>query len=689
MVFAIYGMQFREWLLIHENIIVNTGSGEAVLGKSRENNNVVEFSYDSGEYYSSFEVWPFSEERPGYVKLSDGVATVVGIIKKTPIEAGNGADRAFIKSLSASLAASGLKPLPYKEGDSAWMGALSAAGVDDDHPAMKGMKGEKDFSATSTPEMGKASSNAKRATAGMSFGKMSGSWAYFIRVNPGSATYQIDKIVGAMKQAAKPLIDNDIIDQYRIVKGWNYNGAEVVWSAKGKSEHEDESAFIKKASSQMKFLANTMLANHPKAKEMILKYFRNSWDKDTEPTNTGVRIEELKKYVKSYHNESLFLDFFLDAVAKDNDDMYDVLERAANTNDPDNVVYVYKQIANEDYDYLIEHPRLYMNQALDVFAASDLLSSKVSGNFERFKREYEDAVNRDLSSGGEIRPYDLELLKKLSEYIDIKAKGQIEDLHGKMKTREEEQKKKNEDEAARFRERINKGDFKYMIAGDSSWKPIPPKYLDGDEVEVGEMATAEDIVDKEEIFHSAHEKASEEAWEDAEQRKSETYGEDKDEVNSDIDYEWDDYIEDRFSDGEWEGVSDEDAKKEIKSDYFDDFVDWKKERLKKEEEEESWRYEPEADESKVWKYEKEMAEEQAYENGLVIFKWPEDSDEIEVWLHSRHFDKARLAVRKSLDISMKDKDDDGEPVVTGKEHVSFTFVDQGSGEGKVMRAREV
>lgn len=683
-------MRFRDWLLLQENIIVNTGNGEAVLGKSKEAGNVVEFSYGSGEYHSSFEVWPFSEERPGYVKLSDGAATVVGIIKKTPIEPGNGADRAFIKSVTASLAASGLKPMPYKEGDSPWMGALSSAGVDDDHPAMRGMKGEKEFSNTSTPDMGKASPNSKKATSGVSFGRMSGSWAYFIRVNPGSATYQIDKIVGAMKKAAQPLVDNDIIDNYRVVKGWNYKTAEVVWSNKGKREHESEEDKIKKSSAYIKFLAEKMLVNHPKAREQVHKYFRHSWDKDVQPENTRVSLDDLVKYVNWQHNESPFLTFFIEALKGDSEHMYDVMESASKTQDADDAIRLYKEISGEEYDYMVENPRLWMSNAIRIFSISDMLSKHSSGQYERFKREYEEAINSWLGSGETIRPGDIDYLKRLSEFIDIRGKDQIEDAHKKIKTKEEEDRKKHEEDIKKKQEMIAPGSFKYMQVGkDTSWKDVPLKYLDGDEVEISRLALDEDIVDGESVFYAAHEKASEEAYANAEERKSETYGNDRDEVESDIDHEWDEYIEDRFSEGEWEGVSDDDAKKEIKDDYFDDFVGWKKERLKKEEEEESWRYEPEADESDVRKYENEIAEERAYEEGLVIFKWPEDSEDLEVWLHSKHFERAREAVRKSLSISMKDKDKYGEPLLRGSQSVSFTFVDKGSGEGDVLRARDV
>lgn len=689
-------MQFKEWLLLHEGVIIKTKSGESTLAKSKENQKMVEFSYSSGDYYSSFEVWPFAENRAGYVQApSTGFdsrtsifsATVIGVIKNTPLEPGNGADRAFIKTLSASLQASGRTPLQYKEGESDWTGVLSAAGVKKDDEVMRGMKGDKEFSDTNTPAMGTSSSNATKVGKSMSISKVSGSWAYFFSITTGHADFHIQQVVEIMKKAAQPLIDNDIIDQYRIVKGWNYKAAETVWSKRGKEEHDDDSAKIKRSAAYIKFLADKMLANHPKAREQVYKYFRHSWDKEVQPENTRVPLDELVKYINWQHNESPFLNFFIDALKGDSSHMYGVMEDASKTQDADDAVRLYKEIHDEEYDYMVDNPRLWMSNAIRIFSISSLLSKHASGQYERFKREYEDAINAWLESSEPIRPGDIDYLKRLSEFIDIRGKDQIEDAHKKIKSREEEERKKNEEEANKKREMIVPGSFKYMQIGkDSSWKEIPTKYLNGDEVEVDQLALDEDIVDKEDVFYAAHEKASEDAWANAEQRKSETYGEDRPEVESDIDYEWDEYIEDRFSEGEWDGVSEDDAKKEIKSDYFDDFVDWKKERLKKEEEEESWKYNPEADESDVRKYESKFAEEKAYEEGLVIFKWPEESDDLEVWLHSKHFNKAREAVRKSVATSMKSKDENGEPIMRGKQDISFTFIDKGSGEGEVIKA---
>lgn len=688
-------MQFKEWLTVNESVVVQGPRGEAVLGKAKENGKMVEFSYSAGDYYSSFQVWPFAENRPGYLQApatgfdprpSMLAATVIGVIKTTPLEPGNGADRAFINALTASLK-NGRPSIPYREGESDWMGVLKGAGVDDEK-FLKGLKGDKDLSDTSTPAMGTASSNMTKAGKSISFNKTSGSWAYFFETQAGHTDFHIDAVVNMMKKAAQPLVDNDIIEHYRIVRGWNYRDAETVWSGKGKQEYDDRHAFIKKSAAYMKFLAEKMLANHPKAKEGVLKRFRNSWDKDVKPENTKVPLDRLQDYVRSHHQESPFLGFFLDALKGDNQQMYDVMDDAAKTPDEDDAIARYKEISEDEYHRIVENPRLFIRDAFSTLFFSDLLSKHASGNFERFKRELKEAVNDWLASGKDITAYDIEYLKKIGDYIDIRGKEQIDDAHEKIKKREEEQKRKQEEDEARKESLIARGNFKYIVLGQKErWSEVPFKYLDGDEVDVGELAGDEEIVDKESIFQAAHEKASEDAWANAEEKKSETYGQDRKEVESDIDYEWDEYVEDRFEEDAWEGTSEEEAKKEIKDEYWDDFVAWKVERLKKEEEEESWKYEPEPEESDIWKIEKSMTKEQAYEDGLVVVRWADDSDEIEVDTHSKHFEKAKEEVAKALALSMSEKDEDGDPLVRRWTRVAFNLVD--SEELKRFQAGEL
>jgi len=691
-------MRFREWLLLQESIIVNTGREEVPLGKSNEASKVVEFSYATDNHYSSFEIWPFSEDRPGYVFT--GNATVLGIIKNTPIFADNGADRAFIQALTSALNSSGYKALPYKEGESAWMGVFKGAGADDES-LLGSMKGEKDTGKATAPKMGEKAAADRKLTSGISVSRASGSWAYFIRINAGDADSYIRTVERLMKATIKPLVDNNLVDYYRIVRGRNYKGEEWVWSEKGRREKDEVRGAADKSAAYMKFLADRMLANHPKAKEAVLGHFRHSWNKDVKPSNERVPMDELKSYVRDSHGESPFLYFFLDTIQGNNQRMYEVLEDAANTPNYNDAISIYREIDGDEYEYMIEEPRLWMTQAIKIFSLSDFLHKNSRSHFEKFKSGYEDALNRWLKSGPTIRPMELKHLKELSDYIEVHDKDRIIDAHDKhekanreFNRRQEEEYRKADELLLKKKQVIALGQFKYLMLGrDSSWSDISHKYINNyDEVDVGLMALEEDLVDRESIMHSAHEKASEDAMADAEERKSETYGHDREEVEGDIDYEWDDYMDDReFDEGEFDGLSEDQKKAKIKEDYLDDFVGWKKERLQKEEEEEGWKYDPEPEDSDIRKYEEEFAEAQAYEGGLVWMRWVDDeSRDIEVFAHHKHYEKAREMVRKNLADGMEINDKHGEPLIRRDQRVEFELVGDGDhSKATSMRAGQV
>lgn len=689
-------MQFRRWLTLQESIIVSlpggSGTEDIPLGPSLEYTKKFQFSYQYDTYYSTFEVWPFAEERPGYAHT--GKPTVIGIIKTSPISPGNGADRAFLQSLTSYLTSSGYKPLPYKEGDSQWMGAFKDAGADE--KIMASLKGEKESKVSEVPNMGKESLPQRKAASTIGISRASGSWAFFIRIVAGDTDSYMREIERTMRKAMQPLIDSNLVDFYTIVRGRDYKNEEFVWSERGKKENEDGKKSNERSVSYIKFLAENMLANHPRAKEAVLSYFTQSWNKDVRPRDERISFDDLKKYVQNYNNESPFLNFFLDAVRTDNETMYDVMEMASDSGtgfsggtkpNRDEAVSAYKEISEEEYEYMMDEPRLWLRPALLILSLSEMMTKHARSQFEKFKREYEEAINKWLASGSPVRPNEIEYLGELSEYLSLIDKDRIRDAYSKHKSRAEEQKKEllrqrelKDTEDAKTKQMIKRGEFKYLMIGkDDKWTDVRQTYINRyDEVDVGLMAMEEDLVDRDNLMHAAHEKASEDAWADAEDKKSETYGKDRDEVESDIGYEWDDYTADReFDEGEFDGMSDEQKIEKIKEDYFDDFVGWKKEQLENEERENSWKYEPEADESKIREYEEKFAEEQAYEDGLVVMKWiDDDHNEIEVSVHPKHYAKAREMVRKSIAIGLQRKDKYGEPLIRRNQWVKFLIVSE-------------
>lgn len=688
-------MQFRSWLHLSESVMVKVNGGEAALGRASNAPKVIQLSYGNGEHESNFEIHSFSSHRVGYASVSNS-ASVVGVIKTTPIFADNGADRAFIQALTSALQGSGYKSLPYREGESDWSGVFKAAGMKDDDPVIKSMGGEKDAKGPQLPKMGEKGSNQTQITGGMSVSRVSGSWAYFIEVQNGWAEGAISSIERMMKKAIQPLIDHDLVEYYRIVRGWDYRNEEVVWSQKGRRERDDHKAHNNRVVAFIKFLAERMLVNHPKAKDAVLGRFTLSWNKDVKAENTRVPLHDVREYIKHYQNESPFLAFFADAIEKDDEHMYRVLDAAAEIPRQDAAIDKYKEIADERWDYIVSKPILYSGPAMEAFRMSEFLSATASENWERFKKEYTDAVNERIRSGEPLSRHDISSLKDLAEYIEIEGSSQIKDAHAKNKKGQEESERKQreaeETALARKQDRFEHGCVKYMMVGsDAKWTDVPDRYINRyGEIDIGALAVGEELVDSEELFYAAHEKASEEASSEAEERKSESYGQDKEEVESDIEYEWDDYAKDRFEEGAFKEYSDDEAVEEIKKDHMDDFIDWKRGKLKEEEEGEAWKYEPEPDEDKIREYQEEFAEKKAYEEGLVTVRWNEDSnDDLEVMLNSKHLQKAKEKVRKSIAISMEDKDSSGDPYMDKNQIVEFDFVDSEASGIPKMRARDV
>lgn len=205
-------MRFKDWLLI-ENIVVKWGRDNAILQPSNEVMPFdVHYQWDKG--FSSYFVGAFQAQRVGYVSIGTR-ATHIGIIKTTPIESNSGPDFGFIKNLIGIIRQQRLIPVPYKEEGSDFDGMFKKAekdlgkslNLDDIKTGFATGENLPDF------ELGQSSTH--QLTKGMSVSRATGSWAQFFETN--QATYLLPKIVEFLKQAAKPLLDNDIIDFIEIV----------------------------------------------------------------------------------------------------------------------------------------------------------------------------------------------------------------------------------------------------------------------------------------------------------------------------------------------------------------------------------------------------------------------------------------------------------------------------------------
>ncbi len=192
---------FDLWL-INENILIQSPFGEETL-RVVEPHHIREFNYQSESSWSNFFIAPYQSQRPGYISIGTN-PNYIGITKVTPIEAGHGTDIAFLKNLKTILENKKLKSVPYKEtGDGFWTNAIKSVSPETNLTDTK----DKDFNQSNVPDFQSGATNMQSVTKGIRVSRASGSWSFIIKSE--SSSYLINNIINYMKEAAKPLIENN------------------------------------------------------------------------------------------------------------------------------------------------------------------------------------------------------------------------------------------------------------------------------------------------------------------------------------------------------------------------------------------------------------------------------------------------------------------------------------------------
>ena len=688
-------MSFKGWLLVEDIIIQEYGHLATLVPAEGPN---MEFHYQWDNGYASYYIGCYQARREGYVSLSSR-PTHVGVIKTDAIEQREGIDIGFIKNLTAIFKKQGLKGVPYREGGRTGFDNLfkQVGFQSEEQPEEPFTTGHEvpDF------ETGKKNMTPLTPSGGISVSRASGSWAFFVSAQE-TQNYMIKAILDAMKQAAKPLLDNDLIDYCEIVDRKSMSRSEVLYSKKGKTDEDDWKGAFKKAIAQLKYLIVTYLVGMPKYKTELLDIINRYPDaKETNPQQTWASWAALEKLNDHSYNDNALLSRFFDALKSGDKDRLAALEKLA--------VWAEKQPKGNTYWIGGGAEKLGWIWNRD----KDAVSEKQGGVLAKYTRG-EDVVADMVGSGvldhlstvASFMKYE-DLLQQVEpeyyQYIKDHIKVAIEqafeedeeavrhldrgdilnlnDIAGKLrlnpaiihameqgaekiKTAEAEAHKK------RLAERIKNSYLMpidgsaYMMLGEDEELHSAHKYVDyrGD-FDVGELA--EDLVgDEEGVFYDAMERAEKDAYDDVLERPSETYGEDDNEVEEDIGYEWWEFadennIEEIKQKEIPEELSEEDAIQIVKDNYYKQFIKWKKEEMR-EKEDRDGRYEVDTESSefneKVSEYKKEVAEEYAWEKGLVTIK--RDEKEVEIQLHKTHWEKFKPTFKKLLEINLHTKDND-------------------------------
>lgn len=677
---------FKNWVTLTESIIVTdiSGHGESTLSVVSPNL-IREFNYQGEELYSTYFLAAYQARRVGYVTINSN-PTHVGITKTSPIEKGKGVDIAFIKALTQHLGSAGLKPVHYKEGESSFAGIIKDLGVDDFDQSFKAAA-DKEAQPPQTPDISKGASNSQQISTSIKVSRASGSWSYFIKIHDGyQAQRTIDSLLVNMEKSLKPLMDSDLVEWYEIVDRMSGKRIKSVFSNAGQEKQKGWQNEEQVNVGYLKFLAQSMLKPYPHAQKLTMDRINQVGVRVSgggenpavkiQPANAKVPIDTLMKYVNTRYAEDHVILFFLQLLKLNNDHLYEVFDKVAQEKNAPVLLWQVDQLLNNRTGHMFDNVGLYLWDGVKIFENQDILRELIPNEFNKFRTEYEEAVNAFVS-GGQLEPREIKNLKLLSQYIDIEHVRELDRLHGEITKREEDDNKKRIEERERQKLIIHENTTKYLVLnkGVNSWKDVPDKYVDRDgSVYEGEFCSQE-IVDQEDVFYDAHEKAQEAAYENAEERKSTSYGQDTDDVSEDIESYADDFINTTEADIP-EDMSDEDLFALIKTKYYKEFIKWRKKELEDEEKEDSWKYEPEPDEQDIWKFQEELSVEVAFdEYGLIILINGDDGLTVE--LNSKFESNLMPILKKSLEITVREKDKEfDEPIMKWGKRITFSYRDK-------------
>lgn len=688
-----------------ENLIVQWGRDQASLVPSQE---VwpFEFHYQWENSYSSYYVGAYQARREGYISIGSR-PTHLGIIKTDALEHGGGIDYGFIKNLIGNLQAAGLKAVPYKEVGTSFDATFKSVGYEPEDPVETGFQ-----TGETVPDMEIGQSNAHQLSPAISVSRASGSWAYFIETS--SADWLIPKILAYMEAAAKPLIDNDLIDYYEIVDRRSNKKTNIVFSKKGKREDEDWKTKNDKSASHIKYLVSVTLPETSLfGKEVIgrvnaegMKNAEGWFGRKAQPKNFHVSLEDLYSMNANSFADDIVIKTFLDAVKLKDEGRFEQLDQATawaeNKKRLDPSRYWLGGLLEVlgwfwENDIIIrdltepEHVLYYLGNLYSVIISyGDIVSVLEPEEYSYLKQRAKSAIETALQGEGDenypsLTTSDIHKLNELAGPLKLHPSivSALEQQSKSLKDQESERLRQREASAKKATFLMPVDHQAYMEINEGKWKAVPSKFLDYNygayEIDLGELAL--DMVGEEDVWEDAYAKAEEDAMADVEERPSESYGKDHSEVESDVDFYWDDFLQDYELDGIDENTPEEEAIRIIKADYLDDFIEWRKEKMQEEEEgEDSWKYEPDTESSefqqKAYDYKKEIAEQMAWEQGLVTAVVP-DVGKVEIQLHKKHWDKFKPILKETIRINMETHNDDEEPYWRANTLISIDFIPEG------------
>lgn len=681
----------ENYVSLRESIIIKWGKDNAILSPF-PGFSAYDFHIQTEDSYITFFVGFYKAERPGYVSLNLTKPTHIAVIMTSQLDAYAGIETGFLKNLIGILKTR-YKPVPYKE-----------VGTDFDNVFKNaGYEGEKLDTGFTTgqelPDFELGQSATHNLSRSISVSKATGSWAQFFELPSGGGFEKkyLSNFVDILKQAAKPLLDNDLIE-FITVQEHGSRHEEIIYSNKGKQKSQDFKTNLVKIASQMKYFAEEYLGNAPKFKAALLKAIDGpeGWfGREAKPINYNLPIQKLQELNNQSFAENFKIRAFLNSLEKPSERV-EQLEILSGRKDGDNAIYFLDEFIwnKERMRSLIEPEEvLGLRSSLDALKSilvdlKDSLNLVVPDELEYLSNRAKGVVSLAASQAESLHDSEaskaLEIATKVgASSSEMAALDQAVAGHRDRKaTREKERKDYEENQRVRGELILPFDTIKYMMFDwNDRWERIPSKYLSGDnDIYLGEFAY-ELLKDDEGIYGDAYEKAADDAHADVEERPSESYGKDEEEIDSDIEYEADDFAED-------EGLEIEDMDLDqiadlVKKSHRNEFIKWKIEKLKEDEENDS-RYEPDTEshdfQMKVYKYMEDIAEGEIWDRGLILIYHVKD-DDILVQMHEKYWNKFKKKLKETIAFNIKEKDsEDDDPIIRRNARIVVEFEPSGTSE---------
>jgi hypothetical protein len=238
-----------------------------------------EFEGENGEY-GMYGIYPRGAVRQGYVSFNPGRVNYFVVTLETPIE--GQLERTFNKRLAEVIQAKKLRLVPWKDGSNPMVSVVNQAGKQAGVEPFMQPGDIEDFQTLPEPGEGQA-----RLTKGMSVSKPSGYWTVAISApsdfHGSNAAHYLQQILAAFEETAAPMIQQGLLNFYRVVNKLTNKAVKEAWSENGRERAGDEQKSHQAAINYLYHLAETIFKPYPNLHAEFIKAIQ--WRTSTKPNS--------------------------------------------------------------------------------------------------------------------------------------------------------------------------------------------------------------------------------------------------------------------------------------------------------------------------------------------------------------------------------------------------------------------